>query len=70
MDDNRSVKSYQFTGKPFQSVQEANKSTGLGISYLRKGCRNNTIPHIKAGSKYLINVPLLLQQLEAQSMET
>ena len=66
--DNKSVK-IQFSGPPYQSIPETTKTTGLGIPFLRKGCRDGSIPHIKVGQKYMINVPLLLQQLEAQSME-
>ena len=48
---------------PFQSIQDAVKTTGLSSYYLRNGCRDGTVPHVKSGSKYLVNVPLLLRQL-------
>lgn len=49
--------------KPFQSINEAVRTTGLSSFYLRQGCRDGTVPHVKSGTKYLINVPLLLRQL-------
>ena len=53
--------------QPFQKIPEACKSTGLSMYYLRNGCKDGTIPHIKSGKVYLINVPALLQQLGADS---
>ena len=50
---------------PFQKIPEACKTTGLSQYYLRKGCRAGTIPHVKSGDIYYINVPALLQQLGA-----
>lgn len=67
MSERRNV--IQYTGKPYLSIPEASRATGLAICWLRKGCRENKIPHIMAGSKYMVCVPLLLQQLEAESME-
>ncbi len=51
--------------KPFQSIMEAVKSTGLSAYYLRRGCRDGSIAHIRCGEKYMINVPALLRQLGA-----
>ena len=53
---------------PFQSINDAVRTTGLSSFYIRTGCKNNTVPHIRAGNTYLINVPLLLDQLNKQSM--
>lgn len=50
---------------PFQKIPEACRTTGLSMYYLRKGCKDGTIPHIKSGTVYLINVPKLLRNLEA-----
>lgn len=47
---------------PFQTINEAVKTTGLSAYYLRNGCRDGSVPHIKSGSKYLINVPALLRK--------
>ena len=51
--------------KPFQKIPEACRSTGLSMYYLRQGCKDGTVPHIKSGTTYMINVPALLRQLGA-----
>ena len=48
---------------PFQSINDASRTTGLSLFYLRKGCREGTIPYVKSGTKYLINVPLLMKKM-------
>lgn len=55
--------------KKFMTIAEACEITGLSQIYLRKGCRDGSIPRIKNGVKYLINMPMLLQQLDAGSTE-
>ena len=54
------------TNPPFQKIPEACKTTGLSQYFLRKGCRAGTIPHVKSGDIYYINVPALLRQLGAE----
>ena len=51
--------------QPFQKIHDAHKTTGLSIYFLRKGCRDGSIPCIKSGTTYYINVPALLAQLGA-----
>lgn len=51
--------------KPFQKFQEASRTTGLSQYFLRKGCKDNTIPHVMSGGTYYVNVPALLRQLGA-----
>lgn len=53
------------SGPPFQTITNASKLTGLSQCYLRKGCKAGTVPHINTGTKYLINVPRLLEDLNA-----
>ena len=48
---------------PFQKIPEACKTTGLSTYFLRKGCRDGTVPCVKSGTVYLVNVPKLLRQL-------
>lgn len=55
--------------KPFQKIPEASQTTGLSRFFLRNGCRDGTVPHIKSGTVYLINVPKLLRQLDADGKE-
>ncbi len=48
---------------PFMKIPDACRVTGLSQYYLRNGCKDGTIPHIKSGRVYFINVPKLLEQL-------
>ncbi len=50
---------------PFQKIPDACKTTGLSQYYLRRGCKDGSIPHVKNGTVHLINVPKLLRQLDA-----
>lgn len=36
--------------------------------YLRNGCKDGTVPHIKSGTTYMINVPALLEKLKGGAM--
>lgn len=54
---------------PFQKFPEASKTTGLSQYFLRQGCKNGTVPHIKSGTTYMVNVPALLRQLGADGGE-
>ena len=55
---------------PYQGLRVASLITGQAVSWLRDGCKNGTIPHIRVGQEYRINVPRLLEQLEAESMSS
>ena len=52
----------------YMKIREAARETGLSQFYLRSGCKAGTIPHIKSGTVYLVNVPALLRKLEAESV--
>lgn len=54
-------------GKIFCTVKETCDRTGLSQFYIRRGCAAGTIPHVKSGSKILVNVPLLIEWLNAES---
>ena len=53
----------QSVGTPYKTILEAAAVSGLSQSYLRKGCKDGTVPHICVGTKYMINVPALFDQL-------
>jgi len=60
---------------PFQTIPEAARSTGLSQYFIRAGCRAGTVPHIvvhetngTSTGKYMVNVPLLLERLNAASI--
>lgn len=52
---------------PFQTIPNASRITGLSQFYLRQGCKSGSVPHLKIGNSYQINIPLLLQKLNAES---
>ena len=52
---------------PFQSISAAARLTGLAQCYIRDGCKKKTIPHIRCGQEFRINMPLWLEQLNAES---
>lgn len=53
--------------RPFMNLTDACKASGCSVYYLRQGCRAGRIPHIKSGAKFLVNVPALLEMLDAES---
>lgn len=53
---------------PFQKIPEACKTTGLSQYFLRKGCKDGTIPHIRSGPTYYIDVPALLRKLGGEAV--
>jgi len=52
---------------PFLKIKDAVKATGLSAYALRNGCKDGSIPHIMRGPVYFINVPALLEKLDAES---
>ena len=53
-------------GAPFQRIPDACRITGLSTYFLRRGCIDGTVPHVKSGSTYMVNVPALLQKLNGE----
>lgn len=54
---------------PFQTIPQATRLTGLPQGWLRDGCKAGTVPHVRSGQVYLINVPALLRQLGAEEAD-
>lgn len=52
---------------PFQKIKDAVRTTGLSAYFLRQGCKDGTVPHVVRCGTYYINVPALLEQLDAES---
>lgn len=52
---------------PFMGIRDACAATGLSMFFLRQGCRAGTIPHVRSGEKYFINVPALIRKLDEES---
>lgn len=53
--------------QPYQRIVEACRITGLSQYRLRRGCRDGTVPHVRSGKTYYIDVPALLDKLDADS---
>ena len=53
--------------RPFMNLTDACKATGLSTYYLRRACKNGTIPHIMCGNKYMVNVPALREMMDTES---
>lgn len=52
--------------KPFLRIADACAATGLSQHFLRAGCKNGSVPCVKSGKTYYIDVPALLNTLRAQ----
>ena len=51
----------------FFTICEVVRITGLSEVFLRCGVKSGRVPHIMSGNRALINLPLLLEQLDAAS---
>lgn len=54
---------------PFQKIGQAAQTTGLSQYYLRRGCRDGSVPHVKSGQTFFVNVPALLRKLDVVDVE-
>lgn len=50
-----------------QTIEAAAKLSGASQYFIRLGCRNGTIPCVRSGRKYLVNMPLFMEQLDKLS---
>ena len=55
--------------KMFMTISETVAATGFSKRFIRTGIKNGTIPFIKSGNRFLINVPRLIEDLDNQSMK-
>lgn len=53
---------------PFLKISEAAKVTGLSQYYLRKGVKDGSVPHVKSGTVYYVNIVALQRRLEEESL--
>ncbi len=49
--------------KQFQTITNAARITGVSAYSIRQGVKNHTVPHIKLGVKYMVDVPAFQKQL-------
>ena len=56
-----------YQGPPFATIKDACKITGFSQCFLRTGCKNGTVPHVKIGTggKYLVDIPAFLASIRA-----
>jgi hypothetical protein len=67
---NQTSQNYQEKGTtPFMKIKDASRITGLSMYYLRNGYKDSTVPCIKSGTVYFINVPRLLEKLNVAESE-
>lgn len=59
----------RFEGPPFQKIVQAAETTGLSQFFLRSGCKDGTVPHVRSGTTYFINVPALLEKFGLEARE-
>ena len=52
---------------PFQRIPDACRITGLSQYFLRSGCKDGSVPHVRSGNVYLVNVPALLRKLDKEA---
>lgn len=55
---------------PYQTPRAAAYLTGLSLWYIREGCKAGTIPHIRVGRDYRIDMQQLREQLKRESQNT
>ena len=53
----------------YQPINTAADITGLSRKYIRQGCIEKTIPHIRVGRDYRIDMELFYEQLTKESLE-
>ncbi len=53
--------------KMFTSIRETARITGISEHFIRKGVRNNTIPYIMSGKKYMVNLSRFIELVEEES---
>lgn len=51
--------------QPYQRIPAASRITGLSESRLRRGCKNGTIPHIRSGGIFYVDIPALWDKMDA-----
>ena len=56
---------FSYRGKPFLSIRDACDETGLSMFYIRKGIKEGQIDAIQSGTKYFVNMPRLMEALNA-----
>ena len=61
------MKANFYPDAPFQGVHEASRITGVSPRILYEGANSGRFPHIRAGNRFLFNIPALLEVLDRES---
>lgn len=52
--------------KTYMTIRQTASETGLAAGTLRTRLKNNKLPGFYAGNRYYINVPLLMEMIDAE----
>lgn len=54
---------------PFMSIRDTARSTGLSENFLRTLLKKGKLPGVPCGVSFKVNVPVLMAQLDAESVK-
>lgn len=52
---------------PFLKIREAARRSGMSEFFIRRGCRDGTIPCIRSGAVYLVDIQGMIDRLQKQA---
>lgn len=62
----RTMDEQKVANQPFQKIEDVVRTTGLSAWFLRRGCREGSIPCVRSGRTIYVNVPALLRQFAVE----
>lgn len=67
--DKSLVKFIDMPVAPLQTIDNAARLTGMSRCFIRKGCRDGSIPCVMSGNRYMVHLPRFLELLDRMSKE-
>ena len=55
--------------QPYVTIPAASRITGLSEYRLRRGCKDGTIPHVRSGEIFYVDIPALWDKMDADRQE-
>lgn len=55
------------TMAPLQDIDNTARLSGMSRCFIRKGCRDGSIPCVMSGNKYMVNFPMFMEMLNSAS---
>lgn len=55
------------TAKNFYNISDTARMTGLSSYWIRQQLKAGKLPHVRCGNRYLVNLPAMLEVLNAES---